>query len=112
MQIPVIADFTEGELNTKYLAFGTDYPMSHAENRSLPDAPNVLLIKDSFGNCFWPFMTQNFHNVYSVDYRKFRTLPLVHLVDTYDIDYVIFMPYVTATQASDGHLMVRRLCFG
>jgi len=68
------------------------------------------VIKDSFGNSFAPFLTQNFHNVYSVDYRKFRSIPLDQFVVDYDIDYVLFMPYVTATQSIDGYQLLRNLC--
>lgn len=109
-EIPVLQDCTEREENAKYLVFGTDYPMNRYTNRSIPDAPNILIIKDSFGNCFAPFLTQNFHNVYAVDYRKFRSIPLSQLVDQLDIDYVLFMPYVTATQSTDGPSMIRKLC--
>jgi hypothetical protein len=109
-EIPVLQDCTEREENAKYLVFGTDYPMNRMTNNSIPDAPNILVIKDSFGNCFVPFLTQNFHNVYAVDYRKFHNIPLSQLVDQLDIDYVLFMPYVTATQSTDGPSMIRKLC--
>jgi len=109
-EIPVLADMTQREANAKYLVFGTDNPLAHLQNDSLPDAPNILVIKDSFGNSFAPFLTQNFHNVYSVDYRKFRSIPLDQFVVDYDIDYVLFMPYVTATQSIDGYQLLRNLC--
>lgn len=94
----------------KYLVFGTDYPMTHAENRSLPDAPNCIVVKDSFGNCFVPFLTQNFHHVYAIDYRKYYKEPIDKLVEKYNIDCVIIMPYITAIQDSQGPEMFRRVC--
>ena len=94
----------------KYLVFGTDYPMTHAENRSLPDAPNCIVVKDSFGNCFVPFLTQNFHHVYAIDYRKYYNEPIDKLVEKYNIDCVIIMPYITAIQDSQGPEMFRRVC--
>ncbi len=109
---PLLTDCSYRTTGEKYSVFGTDYPMTCAENRSLPDAPNVLLIKDSFGNCVVPFMTQNFHKVYTVDYRKYYMTPIVDLVDQYEIDYVIFMPNLTATQANQGPDMVRRVSLG
>ena len=107
----LLTDTTQREHNTRYLVFGTDYPLTHTHNASLPDAPNVLLVKDSFGNCIVPFMTQNFRNVYAVDYRKYWTMPLNMFVDKYDIDYVIFMPYLTATQSSQGVDLLYNVCF-
>ncbi len=106
---PILTDCTERELNAKYMVFGTDYAMTHAENRSIPDAPNVLLVKDSFGNCVVPFMTQTFNNVYAIDYRKFRANTISLMIDQYDIDYIIVMPNITATQAQDGPTMVSRV---
>ena len=94
----------------KYLVFGTDYPMTHAENRSLPDAPNCIVVKDSFGNCFVPFLTQSFHHVYAIDYRKYYKEPIDKLVEKYNIDCVIIMPYITAVQDSQGPEMFRRVC--
>ena len=94
----------------KYLVFGTDYPMTHAENRSLPDAPNCIVVKDSFGNCFVPFLTQSFHHVYAIDYRKYYKEPIDKLVEKYNIDCVIIMPYITAIQDSQGPEMFRRVC--
>ena len=94
----------------KYLVFGTDYPMTHAENRSLPDAPNCIVVKDSFGNCFVPFLTQSFHHVYAIDYRKYYKEPIDKLIEKYNIDCVIIMPYITAVQDSQGPEMFRRVC--
>ena len=107
---PLLSDTTNRTVQEKYLVFGTDYPMTHAENRSLPDAPNCIVVKDSFGNCFLPFLTQNFENIYAVDYRKFRDMPLIQLAEAYDCDYVIFMPYLAATQSVDGPSMISNLC--
>lgn len=94
----------------KYVAFGGYPPLSHLENRDLPDAPNFLLIKDSFGNAFIPFLSQNAHHIYGADYRKFTELSLLDFVKKYDIDYVIFMPYMIATQSEDGARFMERMC--
>ena len=65
------------------------------------------MIKDSFGNCYVPFLTQNYHNVYAIDYRKYWRYTMADFVDKYDIDDVIVMPYLIATQAMDGNDMFR-----
>ena len=109
---PILQDASNRGINEKYLVFGTDYPMTHAENKSLPDAPNVMVVKDSFGNCFVPFLTQSFHNVYAFDYRKYNSTPISDLVEQYDIDYIIVMPYITAIQDSQGPGMVQKVCTG
>lgn len=106
----ILNDASNRTVFEKYLVFGTDYPMTHAENRSLPDAPNCIVVKDSFGNCFVPFLSQSFHHVYAVDYRKYYDVPIVDLVEKYDIDYIIVMPYITAIQDSQGPGLFKRIC--
>ena len=109
-QRTILTDASNRTEYEKYLVFGTDYPMTHAENRSLPDAPNCIVVKDSFGNCFVPFLTQSFHHVYAIDYRKYYNEPIDKLIEKYNIDCVIIMPYITAIQDSQGPEMFRRVC--
>ena len=103
---PLIADMTQREPNTKYLAFlGTDYALTTVINNSIPDAPNCIVIKDSFGNALVPFLSQCYHTVYAIDYRKFQGGTLKYLIDNWEVDDVIFAPYLIATQAADGNKM-------
>ena len=107
----IITDTSTWEENAKYSAFGTDYHMTHSLNNDLPDGKNILVVKDSFGNCFVPFLTQNYKNVYAIDYRKFYAMPLTHFVEQYEIDDVLFMPYITATQSIAGNNCINGVCF-
>ena len=103
---PLLADMTQRAKNTKYLTFlGTDYALTTVTNNSLPDGPTCIVIKDSFDNALVPFLSQCYHKVYAIDYRKFGGAGLRTLIDTYDVDDVIFAPYVIATQAADGNNM-------
>ena len=106
---PLIAE-KAGDVNqnSRYSAFlAADCALAHVVNESIPDAPNCLVIKDSFGNCYVPFLTQNYHNIYAIDYRKYWRYRLSDFVDMYDIDDVIIMPYLIATQATDGNDMFK-----
>ena len=85
--------------------------MTHSFNEDLTEGKNILVIKDSFGNCFVPYLPQNYRNVYAIDYRKFYAMPLTHFVEQYEIDDVLFMPYVTATQSIAGNNCIREVCF-
>ena len=108
---PLLQDMREREINTKYLTFiWSDNPMSEITNNSLPDGPSCILVKDSFGNCLAPFLTQNYHKVYVVDYRKFNLMKLDALAKKYQVDDIIFTPYVTATQSVLGNQMIASLC--
>ena len=95
----------------KYLAFlGGDFALQEITNESLPEGSVCLIVKDSFGNCFAPFMTQNYHKVYVMDYRKYRTMSIQQFVDEYDVDTVIMMPYLMATQSTDASTIFENMC--
>lgn len=101
---PMIADKTMEKSDARYSAFlASDCPMVHIVNEDIPDAPKCLVVKDSFGNCYVPYLSQNYSHIYAVDYRKFWELGMEDFVKKYDIDDVIVMPYLIATQASDGN---------
>lgn len=110
-EMPLIQDRTDGEIYGKYMTFICgDHPLTEITNDSIPDAPNCVIIKDSFGNCFAPFLTQNYHKVYVLDYRKYHYMGLTEFVEEYDISDVIFLPYMMATQSSDGAWFFEDLC--
>ena len=101
-----------GEPNgAKYSTFCSgDHRLAQIINESIPDAPNCVVIKDSFGNPFSIYLTQNYHTVYTIDYRKYNTMNMSKFVEEYDIDDVIVAPYLIATQSSQGSLYFERLC--
>lgn len=106
----LLFDTTQREVNTKYLTFlGTDYAMTEITNNSIPDGPTCILVKDSFGNAIAPFYTQNYHKIYAIDYRKYP-VTLKWFAQAYDVDDVIFAPYLIATQAIDGNDRFQALC--
>lgn len=106
IEAPLLADMTQRATNTKYLTFlGTDYSLTTVTNNSIPDGPTCIVIKDSFGNALVPFLTQCYHKIYAIDYRKFSGSSLKYLIEAYEADDVIFAPYVIATQAADGNKM-------
>ena len=61
------------------------------------------MVKDSFGNCFVPYLSQNYHNVYAIDYRKYWKYGMADFAKKFDIDDVIIAPYMIATQAADAN---------
>lgn len=103
----LLKDMSNQDPNTKYLTFlSGDDPITQVTNHDLPDAPNCVVVKDSFGNCFVPFLTQNYHNVYAIDYRKYGEMNLQKFCEEYDIDDVIVMPYLIATQSMLGNQLL------
>ena len=108
---PLLRDMRDKNLNSKYLTFlWSDNPLCIVTNNSLPDAPDCILVKDSFGNCLAPFLTQNYHNIYAVDYRKYHAMTLAALAEKYQVRDIIFAPYLTATQSIDGNDYIATRC--
>ena len=96
---PLLTDMTNNSANTKYMTFlAGDHALCIITNNSLPDAPNCLLIKDSYGNPLAPFLTQNYHKVYVIDYRKYNVMKLKDFVLQYNITDVILANNMNAAQ--------------
>lgn len=97
----LIADRTTWAIDCRYLCFlsgGTT--ITKIVNNDLPDAPNCVVVIDSFGNAFAPFLTQHYNTIYTIDYRKYKAMDLQRFCELNDIDQVIVAPYMMTTQSS------------
>lgn len=56
---------------------------------------SILMVKESYGNAFAPFLTDNYETVYVVDPRKVD-LKLIDFVNQHGIDDVLFLNYAFA----------------
>ena len=109
-QWDLLSDMSAGDPGTKYMTFlAGDHALTVVTNDSIPDAPNCLIVKDSYGNCFVPFMTQNYHKVYAIDYRKYYSMSISKFVEKYDIQDVFLMPNLGACQNADVNKLVQTL---
>lgn len=88
--------------SNKYLAFiGGDQPYGIITNPEITDGSSCLVIKESFGNAMVGFLSQNYQNVYVVDYRYISQVfggNLVQFVDERGIQDVIFANNISATR--------------
>ena len=86
----VIHDVTNWSEYTKYNCFiGGDQPMQKIENPVLwRKTSSCLVIKESYGNCFVPFLVDHYHTVYVMDYR-YCNEDVLDFVDKHGIDDVI-----------------------
>ena len=97
----VIHDVTDWSARYKYNTFiGGDNPFTEITNLDRSDGTAALVIKESFGNAFVPFLVDHYEKVYVVDYRYYDEMKLAQVVDTYHIQDVIFMNNVGATRSS------------
>ncbi|MBQ4100581.1 MAG: hypothetical protein IJC83_03445 [Oscillospiraceae bacterium] len=75
--------------NTYSLLLGGDYPLVEITT-SAGTGKSIVVIKESFGNAFVPFLIPNFDKIYVVDQRYYeRSLP--ELVTEQSIDTVLFL---------------------
>ena len=65
-----VSDYAKSEL---YAAFaGGDQPYNYAHNEKISDGSAVLIVKDSYGNAFIPFLVDHYEHIYWVDYRSYE----------------------------------------
>ena len=79
-----------------------DHPLIEIHNENISadrKGTAVLLVKESFGNAFAPFLVDGYEYVYVVDYRYYNGT-LSELVDAKGIDDVIFLNNVVAATGS------------
>ena len=96
----VLTDMSKGSKTSKYMTFlAGGGQMAKITNNDLPDAGNCVIIKDSFGTCLAPFFSQNYHNVYVVDYRYYSK-NMSTIVRSFEPDDIIFAVNLGASQGT------------
>jgi len=109
--VPVLQDMSRAKPGTKYMTFiAGDQPFTCITNNDLPDAPVCVVVKDSFGNPFIPFLTQNYSRVYVLDYRSYRQMRLSDFVEAYEVDQVIFAQALPLVESEGTIGLTRSLC--
>lgn len=108
---PMLTDMSRSGENSKYMTFlSGDHALCEITNNDLPDAPNCVLVKDSYGNALAPYLTMNYHNVYVVDFREYSKMDIQKFIDEYDIDDVIMLIQTGAAQDSTYNNLIRKIC--
>ena len=84
----------------KYLCFiGGDQPLTKIHNSTIKDGSSIVVIKESYGNAFIPFLVDSYETVYVIDYRKWDG-HLADFVTENSIDEVLFLNVVNTTSTS------------
>ena len=84
----------------KYLTFiGGDQPLIEIHNPNITDGSSIVVVKESYGNAFVPFLVDSYEYVYVIDYRKWSG-NLADFVTQREIDDVLFLNVVNATSTS------------
>lgn len=91
----VVSDVTTWASNSKYDCFiGGDNPLSIIENPTIKDGSSCLVLKESYGNAFVPFLVDHYQTVYVVDFRYTDLNVTQYCLDN-QIDDLIIMNNIT-----------------
>lgn len=91
----VIKDVSTWDNNSGYYCYiGGDKPMSIIENPEIQDGSSCLVLKESYGNCFVPFLVDHYQTVYVVDFR-YANVNVVDYVKEKNIQDLIIMNNIT-----------------
>lgn len=100
MDYDIIHDVSDWEAGSKYNCFiGGDQPISEIKNPKLNDGSSCVVVKESFGNAFVPFLVDHYETVYVVDYRYYPE-GLTALIRDKGIQDVIFLNNIAAATTS------------
>ena len=99
----IVSDGNKLSAANKYLSFVCgDHPYGIMTNPTITDGSSCLVIKESFGNAMVAYLTQNYQNVYVVDYRYINQVfpgTLRQFVHERGIQDVMFINNVSATRS-------------
>ncbi|MEE1087277.1 MAG: DHHW family protein [Schaedlerella sp.] len=105
----VVADPTDYSEGSKYMCFiGGDRSYSVIENPNIDDGSSCVVIKESYGNAFVPFLVNSYQTVHVVDYRHY-TGNLVSFVKSNNVQDVIFLNNCNAIAPGSASAMYQML---
>lgn len=90
----IFASYATGGQNTYSVFLHGDFPLTHIQTDN-HTGRKVLLVKESYGNAFAPFLACNFDEVYIVDQRYFE-LGLIDFVKEKGITDLLFLNNIFA----------------
>ena len=96
----VIRDASDYGSGSKYLTFiGGDFPLITIKNHDNPTNTSCVVIKDSYGNSFVPFLIPHYSTVYVIDPRHYEK-SLSSFCKDKEITDVVIMTNISVTRNS------------
>ncbi|MGB1699017.1 MAG: DHHW family protein [Nannocystaceae bacterium] len=92
------------------LFLGGDHPLLHIQSDSGSDR-RVLLIKNSYGNAFAPFLIPHFADIFVVDYRSFEG-SVLQLIKEQNVTDVIVLNGSFTSNSRTTMRRIKNLLFG
>lgn len=98
---PVIADGSGYDSQWLYLIFcAGDQPYEVITNSDITDGSSCVVVKESFGNAFVPYLVNHYQTIYVVDYRYYQE-NISDLVREKGADDLIFVNNISMTRNED-----------
>ncbi|MEI6577890.1 MAG: DHHW family protein [Eubacteriales bacterium] len=95
----IITDVSNWTPGTKYNTFiGGDNPYTIINNTDLTNKTSCLVVKESYGNAFIPFLVAHYQTIHVIDYRYWNG-DFVNFVKTNHIKDVLFINNISATRS-------------
>ncbi|WP_448530156.1 DHHW family protein [Raineya sp.] len=87
----LFAEFAKGPAAYS-VYFGDDFSLVEITNKNLKNGRKAMIIKNSFGNAFAPYLVSHYEQVWVVDYRYWNK-NLLKIIDEHKITDVILFHY-------------------
>ena len=101
----VVGDVTNASAGSKYMAFcGGDNAFSYIENPNVDNGQVCIILKDSYANCFIPFLVDHYQYIYWFDYRDYGS-NILNFAREHNATDIIFINGISPL--SDTKLMER-----
>ena len=75
-----------------------DQPYEEITNNDMTDGPTCIVVKESFGNCFIPFLVNHYSKVYVIDYRHYTAGTVTQLAQQVGADDVLCLNNISMTR--------------
>ena len=94
----VICDGTNYSTQLKYCAFlAGDNPYTVVRNKKIKESSSCLVVKESYGNAFVPYLADHYQKVYVVDYRYWKG-SIKDFVKKNKVEDVVFLNNISMTR--------------
>ena len=106
---PVVNDVTSYPAGVKYSAFiGGDYPYTVITNNEITDDSSCIVVKESFGCAFVPFLVDHYHTIHVIDYRYWNG-SLTEFAKANHVQDVIFCNNLSAIRSQSKMGALQRI---
>ena len=105
----IIMDADDYDVGGKYSCFAAgDEPYAVIDNPKISDGSTCVVVKDSYADCFVPFLTDHYDKVYIMDYRYYNG-DLTSFANSQKSCDVIILTSIVFAQSADRANMIEAL---